>query len=554
MKIHPIALLALALAAFITGCAGNINKETTDTDTTIADTGLAADIKKHIAVLANDTLLGRKPFTDGEDKTIFYIAGEFEKMDLEPGNNGSYFQEVPLVEITTAPADMQIGGKVSVKLRYGTDFVASTRRELASVDIANSPLVFAGYGIVAPEYNWNDYKNIDVKGKTVVVLVNDPGFKAGGEKLFKQDTMTYYGRWTYKYEEAARQGAAGVLIVHQTEPASYGWSVIENSFTGSKLYLQQADKHMNRCKMEGWISEETAKKLLSSAGITGDMREYARKPGFKPVFLNSTASVKLKNSLKYAKSHNVVATLKGSAKPNEYVLYTAHWDHFGIGKPDAEGDSIYNGAIDNASGVAAILAIAKKFTQQKEKPKRSIVFLAVTAEEQGLLGSEYYATHPIYPLNKTVADLNMDALKDMGETTDIAIAGKGQNDLDDYVIADAKQQGWKVLGDEKPGAGSYYRSDHFNFAKVGVPALDLNNGTTSVEHGADYGKEKAKEYNELRYHQPSDEYSAGMNAAGMAQTAGLMFRIGYKLSNESTFPGWKTGSEFKAIREKSLKK
>lgn len=539
-----------AIAALFAGCAGN---DTKTTGSNAVDTGLAADIKQHIAVLANDSLLGRKPFTKGEDKTIAYIAAEFKKLGLEPGNNGSYFQEVPLVEITSAAQDLHISGAGSAVLKPGTDFVASTRRELDTLSLKNSPLVFAGFGVVAPEYGWNDYKNLDVKGKTVVVLVNDPGFKAE-KKLFKGDTMSYYGRWTYKYEEAARQGAAGVFIVHQTEPASYGWQVIQNSFTGSKLYLQQADKHMNRCKVEGWISEDAAKKLLSSAGITGDMRAYARKEGFKAVALNSTASLALQNKLKYSKSHNVIATLKGTERPDETILYTAHWDHFGIGKPDAKGDSIYNGAIDNASGVAAILAVAKKFIQQKEKPKRSIVFLAVTAEEQGLLGSEYYATHPVYPLNKTVANLNIDALSDFGETSNFSITGKGQNDLDDYVIALTKPKGWDVVGDETPGSGSYYRSDHFNFAKVGVPAIDLHNGSKSIQRGEEFGKEKAKEYNEQHYHQPSDEYSDAMDTKGMAQTANLMYQLGVQLSNETTFPGWKKGSEFKAIRDKAMAK
>jgi Zn-dependent M28 family amino/carboxypeptidase len=332
-------------------------------------------------------------------------------------------------------------------LKPGVDFVAATRREVDTLSLKNSPLVFAGFGVVAPEFGWNDYKGLDVKGKTVIVLVNDPGFKAK-EKLFKGDTMSYYGRWTYKYEEAARQGAAGVIIIHQTEPASYGWQVIQNSFTGAKLYLQQADKHMNRCKVEGWMSEEAATKLLSQQAYNGDIREYARKKDFKAVALNSTVSLSLKNTLKYSKSHNVIAILKGTERPDETILYTAHWDHFGIGKPDAKGDSIYNGAVDNASGVAAVLAVAKKFAVQKDKPKRSIVFLAVTAEEQGLLGSEYYATHPIYPLNKTVANLNLDALSDFGETSNFSITGKGQNDLDDYVIALTKPKGWDVVGDE----------------------------------------------------------------------------------------------------------
>jgi len=547
MKINAFTLLAFTAAALLSGCTGN-DKPAAET----GDTTLAADIKQHIAVLANDSLLGRKPFTVGEDKTIAYIAAQFKQLGLEPGNNGSYFQEVPMVEIGAAETPtMQITGKTPMDLKMGTDFVAATRREVDTIALKNSPLVFAGFGVVAPEYNWNDYAGVDVKGKTVVVLVNDPGFKAE-EKLFKSDTMTYYGRWTYKYEEAARQGAAGVIIVHQTEPASYGWNVIENSFTGSKLYLKQADKHMNRCKIEGWISEAAAQKLLAGAGITGDIRAYARKKDFKAVPLNSFVSVNLKTKLKYSTSHNVIATLKGSTSPGEYVLYSAHWDHFGINKPDAKGDSIYNGAIDNASGIAAILGIAKKFVQQKEKPKRSIVFLAVTAEEQGLLGSEYYGTHPIYPLNKTVADLNLDALSDFGETSNFSITGKGQNDLDDYVIALTKPKGWDVVGDETPGSGSYYRSDHFNFAKVGVPALDLHNGSKSLQRGEEFGKQKAKEYNEQRYHQPSDEYTDTMDTKGMAQTALLMFKLGYQLSNETTFPDWKAGSEFKAIREKSM--
>lgn len=552
MKNKVIAFMAISsFAAVLAGCSSDKKKEAA----VATDTAMAADIKQHIAVLANDSLLGRKPFTVGEDKTIAYISSQFKKMGLEPGDNGSYYQEVPMVEIgPAAEPTMQITGKTTIPMKMAENFVAATRQELPALELKNSELVFAGFGVVAPEYNWNDYKGLDVKGKTVVVLVNDPGFKSGSSTLFKGDTMTYYGRWTYKYEEAARQGAAGVLIVHQSEPASYGWQVIQNSFTGSKLYLTQPDKHMNRCKVEGWISEEAAKKLLAGAGITEDMRAYARKKDFKAVPLNSSVSVTLKNKLKYSTSHNVIATLKGSTTPGEYILYSGHWDHFGVGKPDAKGDSIYNGAVDNASGVAAILAVAKKFTQLKEKPKRSVVFLAVTAEEQGLLGSEYYGTHPVYPLNKTVANLNIDALSDFGETSDFSITGKGQNDLDDYVIALTKPNGWTVVGDKTPGSGGYYRSDHFNFAKVGVPALDLHNGATSIEKGEAYGTEQLKEYNDNRYHQPSDSYSDSMNTLGMAQTADLMYKLGLQLANESTFPGWKAGSEFKAIREKSMAK
>jgi Zn-dependent M28 family amino/carboxypeptidase len=506
------------------------------------------EIKSHIAVLANDSLMGRKPVTAAEPKTISYIAQQFKLLGLQPGNNGSYFQDVPMVEITGSPsATMDItGGKSPIKLNTLTDFVVSTRQELDMVELKNSPLVFAGYGVVAPEYKWNDYAGLDVKGKTVIVLVNDPGFKG--------DTMTYYGRWTYKYEEAARQGAAGIIIVHQTKAASYPWSVIASSFPGAKLLLQQSDKHLNRCKVEGWITEDAAKNLLASAGITGDMRALASRKDFKSVPLNMNVSVTIHNKLKYSTSHNVIATLKGSTNPGEYVIYTAHWDHLGIGKPDAKGDSVYNGAVDNADGVAALIGMAKAFTQVKEKPQRSIVFLAVTAEEQGLLGSEYYATHPVYPLNKTIADLNMDALGNYGETKDLAITGKGQNDLDDYVAKFAKTEGWEIVGDRNPGAGGYYRSDHFNFAKVGVPALDMNNGDISIAHGAAWGKAQQEDYTAHHYHQASDNYTPDMNAEGMAQVANLLFNLGYQLSNETSYPGWKDGSEFKAVREKSLGK
>ena len=546
MKINTPRLLLLAVPIILAACSPPKTNKLTGPIT-------AQGIKDQIAVIANDSLMGRKPFTPGETKAINYIASQFKKLGLEPGSNGSYFQDVPMVEIKSTPSNATISGKTPMTLIPVEDFVALSRREQDTVQLKNSPLVFAGYGVVAPEYHWNDYAGLNVKGKTVIVLVNDPGFESGGKPLFKGDTMTYYGRWTYKFEEAARQGAAGVIIVHQTDAASYGWPVIKNSNTGARLYLQQADKHLSRCQMEGWITENVAKKLLASAGITGDMREFARKKNFKAVPLNMTFSVNINNKIKYAMSHNVIATLKGSAQPNEAIIYTAHWDHFGIG-PVVKGDSIYNGAVDNGSGVAALISVAKAFTQAKEKPKRSIVFLSVTSEEQGLLGSEYYATHPIFPLNKTVADLNMDMLGNFGETKDLAITGKGQNDLDDYVAEQADNYGLTIVGDTRPSAGSYYRSDHFNFAKVGVPALDINNGSTSVTHGAEWGKAQRKYFNEQHYHQVSDNYTPDMNADGMAQVANILYNIGYKLSNETTFPGWKSKSEFKVVRDKAMGK
>lgn len=548
MKRNTLTFGLMLTAAVWFGCGDNKKAGTQTTAGPIADN----DIRGYLSALADDSLTGRKPFTEGEIKTINYLAAQFKQIGLEPANKGSYFQDVPLVEITGTPTAMQLNGKTSATLKPGTDFVASSRQELSSVEIKNSPLVFAGYGVVAPEYGWNDYKGLNVKGKTVVVLVNDPGFKSGNRTLFHGDTMTYYGRWTYKYEEAARQGAAGVLIVHQSEPASYPWSVVNTSFSGSKLYLQQSDKHLSRCKMEGWISEETTKKLLAGAGITEDMRAYARKKEFKAVPLNTMATISIANKLKYSTSHNVAAVLKGSTRPDEYIVYTAHWDHLGIGQPDAKGDSIYNGAVDNASGTATLLAMAKAFKNAKEKPQRSIVFLSVTAEEQGLLGSEYYATHPLFPLNKTVGNVNMDALSPNGESKDIPITGKGQNDLEDYVEAIAKEQGLTVEADPTPGAGSYYRSDHFNFAKVGVPALDMHTGPDSKVHGRKWGEEQDKIYTEEHYHQASDNYTPDMDLSGMTQTANILYRIGAKLAGETTFPQWKKSSEFRAIREKAM--
>jgi Zn-dependent M28 family amino/carboxypeptidase len=413
--------------------------------------------------------------------------------------------------------------------------------------------VFAGFGIVAPEYHWNDYAGLDVKGKTVIVLVNDPGYQSGKPTFFKGDTMTYYGRWTYKYEEAARQGAAGVLIVHQTKPASYPWSVVQSSFTGAHLYLKDTAGHRGRCKMEGWITYDAAKRLLASAGIRGDFTAMARKRGFKPVPLNEKLSVGFTNHIRYNVSHNVIAVFPGSRTPPQYLIYTAHWDHLGVGIP-VSGDSIYNGAVDNASGVGALLAIAKAYTLLSEKPARSIVFLAVTAEEQGLLGSGYYGEHPVYPLNRTVADLNMDALGNYGKTSDIVITGLGQSYLEEDVSEIAAAKGLTVRGDLNPASGSYFRSDHFSFAKVGVPSLDINNGLESVDHDKAWTDSVRREFGQHHYHQPSDEYSPDMNADGMVEIARILFELGCKLGSEITFPGWKPGSAFKARRAAMMSK
>lgn len=503
---------------------------------------------RHIKMLASDSFEGRKPFTRGEDLTIDYLATQFKQLGLQPGNGNSYVQEVPMVEIRSVPAgDLVIKGKSgTLSLKYLDEFVAATRRVQDQVTVDNSPIVFAGYGIVAPEYGWNDYAGLDVKGKTVLVLVNDPGFT--DSTLFKGRTMTYYGRWTYKFEEAARQGATGVIIIHDTKPASYPWTVVRSSWSKSKLYLQTADNNMSRAVMEGWISTESAARLFQLAGVSPELLKQAGKKGFKPVDLVVTTSLVINNQLKKSTSHNVLALLPGTERKDEYIIYSAHWDHFGKGEA-INGDSIYNGAVDNASGTAALLEIAGAFSKAKP-PSRSVLFISVTGEEQGLLGSEYYTTHPVYPVAKTVANINMDVLQPFGRMKDIGVVGYGQSELDDYAEKAAAEQQRTVHGEPDPSGGWYFRSDHFNFAKVGIPSLYIENGIESVNHEPGWGKAQGEEYNHVRYHSPKDEYSNSWDFSGMVEDARLLFGIGYRLSNESSFPKWKPGSEFKAIREK----
>ncbi len=509
------------------------------------------EFAKHIAVLASDSLEGRKPFSTGEEKTIQYLKTEFEKMGLQPGNGDSYFQKVPMVDIMSKPSGKLVfkGAKSGIELNYLDEFVAASRRVREQVKLENSEMVFVGYGIVAPEFGWNDYAGIDVKGKTVVVLVNDPGF--WDANLFKGKTMTYYGRWTYKFEEAARQGAAGVMIIHDTKPASYNWAVVRSGWSKSKLYLQAEDDNMSRAAVEGWITMEFAKKMFQLAGVSDTVLTTARNKGFKPVPLHMKASITINNTIKKSESNNVLAVWPGTDRKDEYIIYSGHWDHFGKGEP-INGDSIYNGAADNASGTAALLELAHAYTKLPKKPSRSILFLAVTAEEQGLLGSDYYASHPVYPINKTVADINMDVLQPFGRMKDIILVGKGQSELDAYADEVAAKQGRVTRGEPDPSGGWYFRSDHFNFAKVGIPSMYIENGSVSLEHGEAWGEAQKKEYNDKRYHAPTDEYSSDWDLSGIVEDMQLLFEVGVKLSNESTFPKWKEGSEFKAIREKSM--
>lgn len=509
----------------------------------------AGSFAQHIKVLASDVFEGRKPFTRGEDSTIQYLAAQFKQLGLQPGNGNSYFQEVPMVSISSKPASNLVikgsGGEVS--LQYLEDFVAATRRVQDQVSIRNSALVFAGYGIVAPEYNWNDYKGLDVKGKTVIVLINDPGF--ADSTLFKGRTMTYYGRWTYKFEEAARQGATGVIIIHETAAASYPWKVVRSGWSNSKLYLQTADNNQHRTALEGWITQDAAKKIFQLAGISPDIMQKARTKGFKPVDLHLQTSLDINNTIKKSTSHNVLAVLPGAKRPQECVVYSAHWDHFGIGEP-VKGDSIYNGAVDNATGTAGLLELATAFTRLPQKPERSVLFLSVTGEEQGLLGSEYYAAHPTFKMEKIVADINLDVLNTFGRTKDITVIGYGQSELDDYALRAARKQGRITIPESNPEGGWFFRSDHFNFAKKGVPGLYIGPGTDAIGHEAGWGKEQTASYNRLRYHSPADEFDpATWIMDGMVEDIRLLFDVGYHLSNESNFPAWKKGSEFKAYRK-----
>ena len=514
----------------------------------------AEDLKKDVEILSSDKFEGRSPASRGEELTIDFLKTEFQALGLKPGNGDSYFQEVPLVKINSVPSRTLVisGPNGSNKFQVGEDFVGTTTQVIDDVSLKDTEMIYVGYGIVAPEYGWNDYEGIDVKGKTVVILVNDPGFATQGPDLFSGRAMTYYGRWTYKYEEAARQGAAGAFIIHETEPAAYGWDVVRNGWTGPQFNLESEDNNMSRCAIEGWITLETATRIFEQAGMDlAELKTAATHSRFKPVPMVLKANLTLKNEIEYSRSNNVIAILQGSERPEEVIIYTAHWDHFGV-DTSLEGDQIFNGALDNATGTAALIELGEAFLKLDSPPARSIAFMAVTAEEQGLLGSLYYATHPIYPKTKTVAVINMDALNIYGKMNDITVIGFGQSELDDYVIEEAAGQNRTVNPDPKPERGSFYRSDHFSFAKQGVPALYTGMGIDHVEHGEAWTLEKRDKYIAEKYHKPSDNYNPDWDLSGAIDDLRLLFKIGHRLSLESTFPNWKEGSEFKAQRDADM--
>ncbi len=508
--------------------------------------------------LSSDAYEGRKPTTPAETKTVAYIVERMKAAGLKPGNHGQWTQAVPMVEIAGTAHDPMVfapidkaAGTTPVSLAFRTDMVAATYQVAASVAIKDSPVVFVGYGITAPEKHWDDYAGLDVHGKTVVILVNDPDWRSPTNTgPFEGRAMTYYGRWTYKYEEAARHGAAAAIIVHQTEPAAYPWAVVQSSWTGPQLELDEPGDHRDQSRMIGWIQLDAAKRLFASAGQDFAMLEAAAgKPGFRAVPLGVTMSSALTNTIRRQASRNVLGILPGTAAPGEVVMYTAHWDHLGHCDP-VNGDGICNGALDNASGVAGLIALAE--AQAKAGPaRRSMLFMSVTAEEAGLLGSRYYAEHPVYPLATTVGGVNMDVLNVHGRARDFVITGAGKSELEDLIKPIVASEGRTISPEEHPERGGYFRSDHFSFAKLGVPMFDGGSGDDLVVGGMAAGRAATEDYVAHRYHKPQDEYDARWDWSGAVADLDIYYTLGRQLADGTGFPNWYPTSEFRRIRDAS---
>ncbi len=519
----------------------------------ITPTISATDIGRRIERLASDAFEGRAPATAGGKMATQYIASEMKAAGIAPmGKDGSYFQPITLTETTVAEGSfMEIGNTNDNMTRYEfqKNSVYWTKRYQDSVSVDNAGLVFVGYGVVAPEYNWDDYAGVDVKGKTVVMLVNDPGFASKDKKLFNGKAMTYYGRWTYKYEEAARHGAAAVLIVHETKPASYGWNVVADSWSGGQIDLVRPDKGASRVALEGWLTIDASRALFNKAGLDFDaQKSAAAKSGFTPVAMGDLRmNAKINNKISTVESRNVVGVVKGTKYPDEYVLYMGHWDHLGM-KPVPDGeDGIYNGAVDNATGTAVILEIGKAFAQKPAE--RSALIVAVTAEESGLLGSAYYAEDPIVPLAQTVAGINIDAILPVGRTKDMIVVGYGASELDDLLKDILTPRGMYITPDPKPEAGYYYRSDHISLAKKGVPMLYADSGVDHEVNGRSYGEAFGEEYTKERYHAPADEYDNSWDLTGIEQVSTIFYELGYGIANSQNWPNWYEGAEFRALRD-----
>ena len=536
---------ALAAALAATACT------TVPRDAPVAAPALSvATMKEVTRTLSLDEFEGRAPGTPGEEKTLAYLVRQFERVGLQPGNDGSWFQDVPLVEITASGHEpLRIAG---ASYAHGTDWVGVTYREQARTDLDDSEIVFVGYGINAPEKGWNDYAGIDMRGKTALILVNDPDYEQ--ESLtgpFNGRAMTYYGRWTYKFEEAARQGASAALIVHDTFPASYGWNVVESSWTGPQAYAQRANGGSDQTQVNGWVQKPVAEAIARAGGHEfAQLAAAARERGFKPVPLGVAASTGFDNAIRRFASKNVVAVLPGRERPDEYVLHTAHWDHLGRCTANAAGDDICNGAIDNATGTAALVALGEAHAKAGP-PARTLVFLAVTAEESGLLGSRYYGENPVYPHAQTAGGINMDGLNVVGNTRDLVVIGKGKSGLEDYLQRAADDMGLELKNEPTPEAGYYYRSDHFSLAKFGVPMLYAESGEDLVDGGIAAGRAAAEDYRANHYHQPSDEYDPAWNWDGAIRDLSLYYRIGRDLAESDAWPNWVEGDEFRAIRDRS---
>ncbi len=503
--------------------------------------------------LSSDAYAGRAPTSPEEAKTIKYIAARMAKAGLKPGNKGSWYQDVPMVEIGATPTPMTftVDGKAPIALAYKDDMVIGTLRVVPKVAITNSEVVFVGYGINAPQLGWNDYAGVDVKGKTVLILINDPDWETKTlDGTFGGRAMTYYGRWTYKYEEAARQGAAGAIIIHDTEPAAYGFDVVVSSWAKPRLNLDATDNHMGESAAIGWMTGPAARQVFAQAGQNFDLlRTAAKTKGFVAVPMGATMSVSMDNTIRRQKSKNVIGILPGKARPNDYVLYSAHWDHLGRCLP-VKGDGICNGALDNATGTAGLIALAE-MNGKAGRAARSQVFLAVTAEESGLLGSKYYAEHPVYPLSQTVGGVNMDGLNVIGATKDVVVVGPGLSELDSYVARYTKAGKRVIALDPDPEKGYYYRSDHFSFAREGVPMMYASGGEDLVVGGAAAGKKAADDYVVNRYHKPQDEYDPKWNWSGAVQDLAMYYGIGRELAEGKAWPNWAPTAEFRAARDKS---
>lgn len=510
-------------------------------------------MKEATRTLSSDEFEGRLPGTAGEEKTVAYIAEQFEKAGLQPGNNGSWFQDVPLVEITGrdfAPLTVKADGE-TMNFDFGEDWVGVSYRETPTTKIENSELVFVGYGINAPEKNWNDYAGIDMTGKTAVILINDPDYEAEAlEGTFNGKAMTYYGRWTYKYEEAARQGATGAIIVHDTYPASYPWTTVKNSWSGPQAYAQREGGGADQTVMNGWVQKAVAEQILEATGHNlTELSAAAKKEGFKPVPLGATVSTAFENDARTFVSKNVIGLLPGAERPEEYVLHTAHWDHLGRCAPGEE-DEICNGAIDNATGTAALIALAE--AHAKAGPAdRSLVFLAVTAEEQGLLGSEYYGANPVFPLEQTVGGVNMDALSLAGPAKDVTVVGPDKSQLDDFLTAALTAEERVGTPNPSPEAGYYYRSDHFSMAKRGLPMLYVDGGQDLVEGGTEAGEAYEARYRDTAYHAAGDEYDENWDWSGVERDLRLFYRLGRMMAMSTAWPNWREGDEFRRIRDEA---